>query len=90
MSVPRSRSDDTLTASEVERYAYCARSWWLQRVGGHAPQNLAALHAGRRQHSDHGRRVRATGRQAVWARRLAMAALLLALAWLTSLLRPGP
>jgi len=85
VSSPRSRRGDTITASEVGRYAYCARSWWLQRVGGHAPQNLRALEEGRRRHGEHGRRVRAMGRQAVWARRLALAAALLAIALLVSL-----
>ena len=78
MPSPGSRRSDTLTASEVGQYVYCARSWWLQRVGGHAPQNLAALEAGRRGHGEHGRRVRVMARQAAWARRLALVAVLLA------------
>ena len=87
MSSRRSRRGDTLTASEVGRYAYCARSWWLQRVGGHAPRNLQALEAGRRRHGEHGRRVRLGTRQGVWARRLALLAGLLAAALLVSLVR---
>lgn len=89
MSAGRLRRGDTLTASEVGRYAYCARSWWLQRVGGHPPQNVRALEAGRRRHGEHGRRVRVGARQTVWARRLALAAVALAAVLLASLLRGG-
>lgn len=86
MSSRGARRGDTLTASEVGRYAYCARSWWLQRVAGEVPRNVQALEAGRRRHGDHGRLVRAGARHVAWARRLALAALLLAVALLLSLL----
>lgn len=89
MALRRPRRGDTLTASEVGRYAYCARAWWLQRVGGHAPQNVRALQVGRRRHEEHGRRVRIGERGAVWARRLALAAALLAAVLIVSLLRSG-
>lgn len=87
MSPRRSRRGDALTASEVGRYAYCARSWWLQRVAGEAPRNLQALETGRRRHEEHGRRVRAGALQGVWAQRLALVAALLVVALLVTLVR---
>jgi len=87
VSSRRSRRGGALTASEVGRYAYCARSWWLQRVAGEAPRNVQALEAGRRRHGEHGRRVRAGALQGAWARRLALAATLLAVALLVTLVR---
>lgn len=52
-----------LRASEVGRYAYCARAWWLEQVGGVAPANRAALSRGERRHHAHGRLVSAAQRQ---------------------------
>lgn len=66
-----------ISASEVGRYVYCARAWWLQRVMGHAPQNRAALERGERRHDAHGRLVVGASRQAEWARWLLIVALAL-------------
>jgi hypothetical protein len=60
---PRDPHSTTLTASEVGRYVYCARAWWLQRVRGHAPENAGALQRGTQRHQEHGRAVAHTGRQ---------------------------
>jgi len=47
----------TIRASDVGRYAFCARAWWLERVQGYAPTNHVALARGTRKHDDHGRKV---------------------------------
>lgn len=41
-------------ASEIGRYEYCARSWWLERVRGYAPDNIEDLQAGELAHMAHG------------------------------------
>jgi hypothetical protein len=66
-----------IRASEVGRYVYCARAWWLQRVMGCAPENRAALERGERRHRAHGRLVVGSSRQATWARWLLILALAL-------------
>ncbi len=35
----------TISASELADYVFCARSWWLKRVGGVKPVS-ASLHSG--------------------------------------------
>jgi hypothetical protein len=75
--------DPTIRASEVGRYAYCARAWWLQYVQGYAPENQEALDRGERGHVAHGRSVaRAEGlrRAARWALVVAVALMALAIA----------
>ncbi|MFH1085569.1 MAG: hypothetical protein V1772_07385 [Chloroflexota bacterium] len=75
-----------LSASEIGRYLYCRRAWWLARVRGLQPTNQAALNAGRERHRAHGAAARRQTRAALWARALALAALLLAALWLATLL----
>ena len=75
-----------ISASEVGRYVYCARAWWLQRVGGYAPDNTEALERGSRSHSDHGRMVVSATRQANLAGWLAVLALAIAVVLARSLL----
>lgn len=41
-------------ASEIGRYEYCARSWWLERVQGYAPDNIEDLQTGELAHIAHG------------------------------------
>lgn len=48
-------------ASELGQFAYCARSWWLQRIVGIAPANVTELAAGTAAHAAHGRRVWLSG-----------------------------
>jgi CRISPR/Cas system-associated exonuclease Cas4 (RecB family) len=74
----------TLSASEVGRYVYCARAWWLQRVQGLAPENRAALERGSQRHTAHGRAVAAVDRKTAWVRWLVALALALALALILS------
>ncbi|MCW5882541.1 MAG: hypothetical protein KIS91_16550 [Anaerolineae bacterium] len=73
------RGSRLLRASEVGRYAYCARAWWLQSVQGVAPDQTR-LTAGVEAHARHGRRASL----AEWQARAGLALLLLAglaLAW---------
>lgn len=57
------RAPAMLRASDVGRYGYCARAWWLERVAGEMPRNQEALDRGRERHRAHGRLVGAAGRQ---------------------------
>ena len=76
-----------LRASEVGRYVYCARAWWLQRVKGCAPRNLAALQRGTERHESHGEGVQRVGRQSAWAGWLALLAIALLVAFVLTLAR---
>lgn len=74
--------DPVIRASEISQYAFCARSWWLQRVRGYRSSNLAAMDRGAVRHRAHGRTVEGYH----LLRRLAVALLVLAgvglLVWL--------
>jgi CRISPR/Cas system-associated exonuclease Cas4 (RecB family) len=52
---------ETIRASEVGEYLYCARSWWLRRVAGLAPEGRERRERGVRMHARHGRAVAASG-----------------------------
>ncbi len=78
----------TISAHEIGRYIYCARSWWLQRVQGYAPANLAALQLGSHRHEIHGRAVSAVRARTLLAYVLLGAAIILGLALLFSLRMP--
>lgn len=67
--------DDIIRASELGRYAYCERAWWLGRVKGYRSANAAAMQQGVSRHRAHGRAVVGSYR----LRRLAVLLLLLAL-----------
>ncbi len=43
-----------LNASEVGRYAFCARAWWYEFVKKVEPLNLDALDRGAQEHEHHG------------------------------------
>ncbi len=53
----QSTSSRFIRASELARWAYCRRAWWLQYIRGYAPANRTALRAGRLFHQKHGRSV---------------------------------
>ncbi len=46
-----------IRASELVRWAYCRRAWWLQYVRGHEPVNPEALARGREFHRHHRERL---------------------------------
>lgn len=69
-----------IRASEVGRYAYCARAWWLGSVQGVPSAHGPEMAAGEAMHRRHGRRVRSS----VALTRLAL--VLLALAMLAAIL----
>jgi len=69
------RRDRVIRASEIGRYVYCARAWWLGSVQGWPSARWRDMAQGTRAHQRHGRRVRA----AVWMARLGYALLALAL-----------
>lgn len=46
-----------IRASEVGEYVYCARAWWLRRVGGLRPQGGTRFELGTALHARHGRAV---------------------------------
>lgn len=62
-----------LRASDVGRYAYCARAWWLATVKG-VPTEPTRLAAGTEAHARHHRRVRL----GLWQRYTGLALFLLA------------
>ena len=64
----------TIRASEVGEFVYCARAWWLRRVAGEEPAGQERRALGTQLHARHGRGVALSGRL-LWA-----AGLLLALA----------
>jgi hypothetical protein len=68
------RSDRVIRASEIGRYVYCARAWWLGSVQGLPSTHEREMAVGETAHARHGRRVRTS----LWLSRLAIAVLLLA------------
>jgi hypothetical protein len=76
---------ETISASELGRYTYCARAWWLERVCGLVPRNIAALQLGTRRHEAHGQVVARAQREASLARWLLGLAILLGAALICSL-----
>jgi len=78
-----------ITASEINEYAFCARSWWLSRVKGYASAHWPQMASGRQAHAAHGQLVaRSEALQRAAYLVLVVAALVVALA-IASLLR-GP
>jgi len=65
-----------IRASEIGRYVYCARAWWLGSVEGLPSAHRREMAAGEVVHARHGWGVRAS----LWLNRLAYALLLLAAA----------
>lgn len=73
---------DVVRASEIGRYVYCARAWWLGRVLGYRSANVSAMHHGLSEHRAHGRAVRAAERLRAAGTALVVLAALLLLVWL--------
>ncbi|MGD9092402.1 MAG: hypothetical protein PVF74_06120 [Anaerolineales bacterium] len=74
-----------IRASEIGSYVYCNRAWWYQK-NGQIPENLEAMVNGQNMHTDHGRRVMATGCLRTLAYLLFLLAIIAATAYITSLL----
>ncbi|MBN1401163.1 MAG: hypothetical protein JXA74_10020 [Anaerolineae bacterium] len=81
---PGRANSPVITASEIGRYVYCRRAWWLERVLGYQPENRQALERGLRLHEAHGARARGAERRVRLARWLLLAALGCACALLIS------
>ncbi len=81
------RTTPVISASEIGRYAYCARAWWLHRALGYEPRNLAALERGTERHEAHGRIVITAGRELVIVRWLLWVALVIAILLILLFLR---
>jgi hypothetical protein len=72
-------SDKWIRASEISNYVYCRRAWWLQRMQGHASQNVRELKLGSQYHQKHGR----MWLRSVWGQRLAYGLLFVFVAFVT-------
>lgn len=66
--------DRVIRASEIGRYVYCARAWWMGSVQGLPSTHTREMAAGEAAHVRHGQGVK----QSLWLNRLAYGALLLA------------
>ncbi len=51
------RKSRVLRASEIGRYVYCARGWWLERVLGLPSARMERMALGEEEHRGHGRQV---------------------------------
>lgn len=58
---------ETIRASEIGRYSYCARAWWMGRVLRLPSRNTAAMELGVREHESHGAIVATARREAALA-----------------------
>lgn len=72
--LPVDPDERVIRASEVGRYVFCARAWWLGSVEGVPSSHVREMAAGEAAHRRHGRRVRGS----VVLTRLAYALLALA------------
>ena len=68
-----------IRASEIGEYVYCARAWWLRRVGGLEPAGRERREYGTALHHRHGRAVAGSRALLVLGGLLAAAALALML-----------
>lgn len=78
-----------IAASELGQHAFCARSWWLERVQGQPSTHVQELATGRAAHEAHGRGVARYHRLQRWAYVLLLAAVLAAVAGMILLARGG-
>jgi len=68
-----------IRASEMGEYVYCARAWWLRRVGGLEPAGRERREYGVALHHRHGRAVAGSRALLVLGGLLAIAAMVLLL-----------
>jgi hypothetical protein len=60
LAVSGDTTERIIRASEVGRYTFCARAWWLGAVQGLPSAHWREMAAGQTAHLRHGRRVRAS------------------------------
>jgi hypothetical protein len=73
-----------IRASEIGRYVYCARAWWLGSVQGFASAHQQEMAAGETAHLRHGRQVRASLGLSRLAYGVLLLAAMVAIVWLVS------
>lgn len=85
------QEDDTVTASEVAAYAYCAKAWHLEHVLGNrgSAAGQARRDSGSAAHREHGRRIERPERSARLLFRLAIILLTVALILVVAALSVG-
>ncbi len=71
-----------IRASEIGSYLYCRRAWWYRKQGVES-ENRAEMTTGTELHVQHGRKVIAAGILQLAGYALLIAAVLLAVAYLT-------
>jgi hypothetical protein len=69
-----------IAASELGQHAFCARSWWLERVKGQPSAHWQEMASGRAAHEAHGRVVVRYHELRRWGYVLLLAAVLMAVA----------
>ena len=75
----------TIRASDIGTYLYCRRAWWY-RINGQESANQAEMAAGTALHRAHGRAVFTAGIYKALAKLLLLVALVLLVAYGTTLL----
>lgn len=82
-------STPVIAAGELGQHAFCARSWWLERVKGQPSAHQQEMATGRAAHEAHGRGVVRYHRLRYWAYLLLLLAVLAAVAGILLLTRGG-
>ena len=67
------KDDRIIRASELGRYSFCAKAWWLGSVEGVPSANVREMDAGTSAHEQHGKAVQTS----VWLNRVGIACLVL-------------
>jgi hypothetical protein len=67
------KDDRIIRASELGRYSFCAKAWWLGSVEGVPSANVREMDAGTSAHEQHGQAVQIS----VWLNRVGIACLVL-------------
>ena len=67
------KDDRIIRASELGRYSFCAKAWWLGSVEGVPSANVREIDAGTSAHEQHGEAVQIS----VWLDRVGIACLVL-------------
>ena len=82
MSDTPSEGDRIIRASEIGRYAYCARAWWMGSVRGLPSDHQREMAMGQDVHLRHGQGVRASVTLARLAYGVLLLAVVAAVVWL--------